>query len=88
MTLLTSPCCIVFQDAKNGLPNIEKSADKWACNGAGGEWHEKWSEHYDALGKAEKWADKWSKIDESTPLDAGHAHVWHERWEKEGVTNA
>eukprot|EP00897_Mesotaenium_endlicherianum_P010405 jgi/Mesen1/9393/ME000613S08759 len=73
----------MWQDAKNGLPHIEKTADKWARDGAGGEWHEKWWEHYDAQGRAEKSADKWSKIDEDTPLHAGHAHVWHERWGEE-----
>lgn len=67
------------QDKHNGLPHIEKSADKWGQDGKGGEWQEKWWEHYDGLGRAEKWADKWSKIDASTPLDEGHAHVWHER---------
>ncbi|CAI6006863.1 unnamed protein product [Closterium sp. NIES-65] len=60
--------------------HIEKTADKWGQNGEGGEWHEKWWEHYDATGRAEKWADKWSKIDMYTPLYDGHAHTWHERW--------
>jgi hypothetical protein len=59
--------------------HIQKSADKWGKNGQGGQWHEKWMEHYDASGHAEKWADKWSQVDPNTPLEAGHAHVWHER---------
>lgn len=59
--------------------HIQKSADKWAKDGHGGQWHEKWMEKYDASGRAEKWADKWSQIDLTTPLEPGHAHVWHER---------
>lgn len=58
---------------------MEKTADKWAKNGQANEWHEKWWEHYNASGYAEKWADKWCKVDESTILEPGHAHVWHER---------
>ncbi|CAA6667226.1 unnamed protein product [Spirodela intermedia] len=52
------------------------SAGNWGKNGAGDEWHEKWWEHYD-----------WCSIDPTTPLDAGHAHVWHEScdgWAKWG----
>ncbi|KAA8529867.1 hypothetical protein F0562_034529 [Nyssa sinensis] len=41
---------------------------------------EKWWEHYDASGQAKKWAHKWCSIDPQTQLEAGHAHVWHERW--------
>jgi len=67
------------QDLKTGLVHMEKSADKWGKNGYGGEWQEKWWEHYDASGQAEKWAHKWCRIDPNTPLEAGHAHVWHER---------
>jgi hypothetical protein len=63
-----------------GLTHIEKTADKWAKNEKDEEWQEKWWEHYDASGKADKWAHKWCSIDPSTPLDAGHAHVWHERY--------
>lgn len=70
----------MWQDLSTGLMHMEKTADKWGKNGAANEWHEKWWEHYNASGHAEKWADKWCKIDESTPLDPGHAHVWHERW--------
>lgn len=70
-----------LQDLGSGLAHIEKTADKWGKNGKGDEWHEKWWEHYDASGKAEKWAHKWCSIDPTTPLDAGHAHVWHERYE-------
>ncbi|KAI4373923.1 hypothetical protein MLD38_011981 [Melastoma candidum] len=44
----------------------------------GEEWQEKWWEHYGASGLAEKWAHKWCGIDPTTPLEAGHAHVWHE----------
>ncbi|KAL7600663.1 hypothetical protein Lser_V15G22982 [Lactuca serriola] len=62
-----------------GCVHIEKTADKWGKNGNGGEWQEKWFEHYGG-GQAEKWAHKWCSIDPTTQLDAGHAHVWHERW--------
>ncbi|KAF5779022.1 hypothetical protein HanRHA438_Chr12g0565771 [Helianthus annuus] len=62
-----------------GCLHIEKTADKWGKNGKGDEWQEKWFEHYGA-GQAEKWAHKWCSIDPSTQLEAGHAHVWHERW--------
>lgn len=68
-----------FHCQENGLMHFEKTADKWGKNGNGDEWHEKWWEHYDASGQAEKWADKWCSIDPNTPLEAGHAHVWHER---------
>ncbi|KAA8542305.1 hypothetical protein F0562_023559 [Nyssa sinensis] len=37
-------------------------------------------EHYDASGQAQKWAHKWCSIHPQTQLEAGHAHVWHERW--------
>lgn len=63
----------------DGCLHIEKTADKWGKNGNGGEWREQWSEHYGA-GQAEKWAHKWCSIDPNTQLEAGHAHVWHERW--------
>lgn len=59
---------------------MEKSADKWGKNGRGEEWQEKWWEHYDASGQAEKWAHKWCTIDPNTVVDAGHAHIWHERY--------
>ncbi|KAK9062019.1 hypothetical protein SSX86_019203 [Deinandra increscens subsp. villosa] len=62
-----------------GCLHIEKTANKWGKNGKGDEWQEKWFEHYGA-GQAEKWAHKWCNIDPSTPLEPGHAHVWHERW--------
>lgn len=64
-----------------GLVHMEKSADKWGKNGRGDEWQEKWWEHYDASGQAEKWAHKWCTIDPNTPVDAGHAHIWHERYQ-------
>ncbi|XP_076953889.1 protein LIKE EARLY STARVATION, chloroplastic-like [Bidens hawaiensis] len=63
----------------DGCLHIEKTADKWGKNGKGDEWQEKWFEHYGA-GQAEKWAHKWCSIDPTTKLEAGHAHVWHERW--------
>lgn len=62
-----------------GCLHIEKTADKWGKNGKGDEWQEKWFEHYGA-GQAEKWAHKWCSIDPSTQIEAGHAHVWHERY--------
>ena len=65
----------------SGLAHIEKTADKWGKNGQGGEWQEKWWEHYSASGQAEKWAHKWCSIDPNTPLEAGHAHIWHERYQ-------
>jgi hypothetical protein len=58
---------------------MEKTADKWGTDTEGGEWREKWFEHYDASGYTEKWADKWSRIDADTPLGPGHAHTWRER---------
>lgn len=64
---------------KDGFVHLEKTADKWGKNGEGNEWQEKWWESYGA-GRAEKWAHKWCSIDPNTPLEAGHAHVWHERW--------
>ncbi|KAJ8491787.1 hypothetical protein OPV22_013508 [Ensete ventricosum] len=70
----------MWLDARNGLTQMEKTADKWGKNVEGEEWQEKWWEHYDASGQAEKWAHKWCCIDPRTPLRAGHAHVWHERW--------
>ena len=60
--------------------HIEKTADKWGKKGKGDEWQEKWWEQYNAAGQAEKWAHKWCSIDPDTPLEAGHAHVWHERY--------
>lgn len=60
--------------------HMEKTADKWGKSGQGDEWQEKWFEHYDATGKSEKWAHKWCSLDRNTPLDVGHAHVWHERY--------
>ena len=64
-----------------GLVHLEKTADKWGKNGNGDEWQEKWWEHYDASGQAEKWAHKWCSIDPNTLLEAGHAHIWHERYQ-------
>lgn len=69
------------QDARSGLLHIEKTADKWGRNGKGDEWQEEWFEHYDASGQADKWAHKWCSIDPSTTLEAGHGHVWHERYQ-------
>ena len=69
-----------FHWQENGLMHIEKTADKWGKNGKGDEWQEKWWEQYNAAGQAEKWAHKWCSIDPDTPLEAGHAHVWHERY--------
>lgn len=66
----------------DGTVHLEKTAEKWGKNTQGTEWQEKWWEHYGA-GKSEKWADKWCSIDPYTPLEAGHAHVWHERWGEE-----
>lgn len=63
----------------DGTVHLEKTAEKWGKNMQGTEWQEKWWEHYGA-GKSEKWADKWCSIDPYTPLEAGHAHVWHERY--------
>lgn len=48
----------------------------------GDEWQEQWLEHYDSTGRADKWAHKWCSIDPETPLEAGHAHVWHERYQQ------
>ncbi|XP_010274263.1 PREDICTED: uncharacterized protein LOC104609595 [Nelumbo nucifera] len=70
----------MWQDFTSGIVHIEKTANKWAKNGKGNEWQEKWWEHYNASGQTEKWAHKWCCIDPKTPLEAGHAHVWHERW--------
>lgn len=61
---------------------MEKTADKWGKNGIGSEWQEKWWEHYDASGQADKWAHKWCCIDPNTPVEPGHAHVWHERYQE------
>eukprot|EP00252_Welwitschia_mirabilis_P022336 TRINITY_DN6011_c0_g2_i4.p1 TRINITY_DN6011_c0_g2~~TRINITY_DN6011_c0_g2_i4.p1 ORF type:complete len:496 (-),score=119.18 TRINITY_DN6011_c0_g2_i4:187-1674(-) len=69
----------MWQNVNTGLLHIEKTADKWAKNGQNAEWQEKWWEHYDARGHTEKWADKWCQIDLNTPLEDGHAHVWHEK---------
>ena len=60
--------------------NLEKTADKWGKNGQGDEWQEKWWERYNASGEAEKSAHKWCSIDPNTQLEAGHAHIWHERY--------
>lgn len=71
----------MFWLQNRGLVHMEKTADKWGKNGKGDEWQEKWWEHYDASGQAEKWAHKWCSIDPNTPLEAGHAHIWHERYQ-------
>lgn len=63
----------------DGSVHIEKTAEKWGNNLQGTEWQEKWWEHYGA-GQSEKWAHKWCSIDPNTPVDVGHAHVWHERY--------
>jgi hypothetical protein len=68
------------QDYTSGLMHMEKTADKWGKNGKGEQWQEQWWEQYDSSGKAEKSADKWCSLDPNTPLDVGHAHVWHERY--------
>lgn len=67
---------------KDGFVHLEKTADKWGMNGEGNEWQEKWSEFYGPSGQTDKWAHKWCSIDPNTPLEAGHAHVWHERYSK------
>jgi len=36
------------QDESSGLAHIERSADKWARDPTGKEWHEKWWERYNA----------------------------------------
>jgi hypothetical protein len=50
---------------------VERQAHKWAADGTGDEWEEKWGEYYTSEGKVAKWADKWGK--------AG-PNVWHEKW--------
>lgn len=59
---------------------LEKTADKWGKNGNGDEWQEQWHERYKSSGEAEKSAYKWCSIDPNTELEAGHAHIWHERY--------
>lgn len=71
---------------ENGLLNIEKTADKWGKNGKNEEWQEKWWERYDASGFTEKCAHKWCCIDPFKPLEAGHAHVWHERYGSDNLS--
>ncbi|RWW86209.1 hypothetical protein BHE74_00005023 [Ensete ventricosum] len=71
----------IWQDMRRGIIYMENTADKWGKNGKDDEWQEKWWEHYDSSGHAEKWAHKWCSIDLKTPLEAGHAHVWHERYD-------
>jgi hypothetical protein len=77
----------LFQDFTSGLMHMEKTADKWGKNGKGEQWQEQWWEQYDSSGKAEKSADKWCSLDPNTPLDVGHAHVWHERYTKKLLSN-
>lgn len=51
---------------------LEKSADKWARDKEGREWHEQWWEKYSAGGGCEKGARKSGR--------AAPAHAWWETW--------
>lgn len=52
----------VYHVAGSGEPCVERSAHKWATDGAAAEeWEEKWGEEYSGSGAVHKWADKWGK---------------------------
>lgn len=48
----------MFVEASTLELNIDRTAHKWAKDGYGDEWEEKWGEKYTAGGRTNKWADK------------------------------
>jgi hypothetical protein len=77
---------------------IEKSADKWARDGEGREWHEQWWEKYGASGGVEKGARKsgrsaaalqawWETWGEAHGADGG-VLKWTDKWAESGTAGA
>ena len=75
---------------------IERSADKWARDATGKEWHEKWWEKFEASGSSERSVEKsgrqgiqawWEKWGEQTDEPARGAETikWTDKWAENGA---
>ena len=75
---------------------IERSADKWARDATGKEWHEKWWEKFEASGASERsveksgrqgiqaWWEKWGEqTDEAGP--GAETIKWTDKWAENGA---
>jgi hypothetical protein len=59
------------KDEFSGVAHIERSADKWARDPTGSEWHEKWWERYNATGYVERGVEKSGRHGQQ---------AWWEKW--------
>ncbi len=75
-------------------PKIERSADKWARDATGKEWHEKWWEMYDSSGRVERGVEKsgrqgiqawWEKWGEQRDGLGGDSIKWTDKWAENGA---
>jgi hypothetical protein len=80
-------------DESSGVAHIERSADKWARDPAGREWHEKWWERYNAAGYVERGVEKngrhgsqawWEKWGEQQESFGGDSIKWTDKWAENG----
>ena len=75
---------------------IERSADKWARDATGKEWHEKWWEKYEASGSSERsveksgrqgiqaWWEKWGEQSDD-PARGAETIKWSDKWAENGA---
>ena len=77
-----------------GDPKIERSADKWARDATGKEWHENWWERYAPSGCVERGVEKsgrqgiqawWEKWGEQRDGPGGETIKWTDKWAENGA---
>lgn len=82
------------EDEFSGVAFIERSADKWARDPSGREWHEKWWEQFNALGYVERAVEKsgrhggqawWEKWGEQYDASANRFIKWTDKWAENGA---
>ena len=88
----TAPAAAADDEAER----IERSADKWARDATGKEWHEKWWEKYEACGSSERsveksgrqgiqaWWEKWGEQTDATGPGA-ESIKWTDKWAENGA---
>ena len=82
------------KDEFSGVAHIERSADKWARDPTGREWHEKWWERYNPTGYVERGVEKsgrhgaqawWEKWGEQCDGGGGDSVKWTDKWAENGA---
>ena len=82
------------KDEFSSVAHIERSADKWARDPSGREWHEKWWERYNATGYVERGVEKsgrhgaqawWEKWGEQVDSNGGDSIKWTDKWAENGA---